>query len=85
MLTAHYIGGELPGRPWEKTGYGLGLMTGSMADVGTADGHSGVGPDTVSALYHFPDLQRPATVATFAQTADEGLTEYEAVRIATDR
>ena len=57
-------------------------MTEQMADAGRAHGHSGVGHDTVSALYCFPDMATPATVARFAKATDEGLTEYEAIRIA---
>lgn len=34
----------VPGRPWTKLGYALGLMSGSMGDVGRAWGHSGSGP-----------------------------------------
>jgi hypothetical protein len=45
MTTCHPIGEQsLAGRPWETTGYGLGLMIGRMASVGIAMGHSGAGP-----------------------------------------
>lgn len=35
MLAPHPVGGAVPGRPWPKPGYGLGLMVGPMAG-GTA-------------------------------------------------
>lgn len=82
MLDRHELGGALPDRPWRKTGYGLGLMIGEMKDAGRVIGHSGVGPDTVSALYAFPDLPDEPVVGVFAQAPQEGLVEHEAVRLA---
>jgi len=83
MTTRHPIGeGSLPGRPWETTGYGLGLMIGRMASAGVAIGHSGGGPGSVSAVYHFSDRPTPCTVAAFATGDQEGATEYEVVRLA---
>jgi D-alanyl-D-alanine carboxypeptidase len=82
MMRPIPLGGPLPNRPWETTGYGLGLMIGRFASVGSALGHSGAGPDSVSAVYHFDGLSGPRTVAAFAEAKDEGLTEYEVVRLA---
>jgi CubicO group peptidase (beta-lactamase class C family) len=83
MTTRHPIGERpLEGRPWETTGYGLGLMIGRMASVGIAIGHSGAGPGSVGAVYHFGDRPAPCTVAAFATGEDEGTTEHEAVRLA---
>ncbi len=82
MTRAHPIGGPMPDRPWETTGYGLGLMIGQMRPAGLAVGHSGAGPGSVSAVYHFGDRPRPCTVAAFAAGADEGVTEHEAARLA---
>ncbi|HJP69416.1 MAG TPA: serine hydrolase domain-containing protein, partial [Sphingomicrobium sp.] len=42
---------EVPGRPWTKLSYALGLMAGSMGDVGRAWGHSGEGPHSANAVY----------------------------------
>ncbi len=82
MREIYSIGGKVEGRPWASTGYGLGLMIGEMKDVGLAIGHSGAGHDSVSALYCFPDTPTRTIIAVFAQGADEGLTEHEAVRLA---
>jgi D-alanyl-D-alanine carboxypeptidase len=83
MTTHHSIGEHaLPGRPWETTGYGLGLMIGRMAGAGLAVGHSGGGPGSVSAVYHFGDRSVPCTVAAFAADDAEGVVEYEVVRLA---
>ncbi len=82
MLDAYPLGGAMSERPWTETGYDLGLMIGGMTDVGRAVGHSGVGPDSVSDLYMFPDRLNAAVVAAFATGTDEGIPERQAVRLA---
>jgi CubicO group peptidase (beta-lactamase class C family) len=83
MTSRHPIGERsLLGRPWETTGYGLGLMIGRMASAGIAMGHSGAGPGSVGAVYHFGDRAAPCTVAAFATGNEEGRTEHEVVRLA---
>ena len=72
----------LSGRPWETTGYGLGLMIGRMVSAGVAMGHSGAGPGSVSAVYYFGDRPTPCTVAAFSTGDQEGRTEHEVVRLA---
>jgi len=81
MKTPYSLGaGPLEGRPWRTTGYGLGLMIGAMEGAGLAIGHSGGGPGSASAVYHFPDRMQPSTIAVFAR--DGGVAEWEAVRMA---
>jgi len=82
MQEIHPVGDAIPGRPWTICGYGLGLMSGTMAEAGRAIGHSGAGPFCVNAVYHFPDASPPITVATFTDGSDEGRAEFEAVRLA---
>jgi D-alanyl-D-alanine carboxypeptidase len=80
MTTSHAISeGPSPGRPWETTGYGLGLMIGRIASASIAMGHSGAGPGSVSAVYHFRDRPRVCTVAAFAAGDHEGIAENELV------
>ncbi|QFS84923.1 D-alanyl-D-alanine carboxypeptidase precursor (plasmid) [Roseivivax sp. THAF40] len=79
MLVQRPLGGAIEGRPWTECGYALGLMSGRCGDVGRAIGHSGAGPFCVNAVYHFPDLPRPVTVASFTDGADEGVAEFAAV------
>ncbi len=81
MLQRHHLGGRVPGRPWSAHGYALGLMSGEMDGVGRVIGHSGGGPGSVNAVYHFPDLPVPTTVASFTHGEDEGRAEFEALRI----
>jgi D-alanyl-D-alanine carboxypeptidase len=75
MRKRHPIEVELPDRPWRTAGYGLGLMMDIASPHGLCIGHSGQGPDSVSAAYHFPDLDPPLTVAAFAPTDDQGIAE----------
>ena len=82
MQEPRFLGGELSGRPWRTTGYGLGVMIGTMDCVGRVVGHSGGGPTSVSALYAFLDLPGRPIVAAFAQGNNEGIAEHEAVRLA---
>lgn len=83
MRLAVLLGGPLPDRPWQATGYGLGLMIGRMAGAGEVAGHSGSGPGSTAAVYRFDRLATPVTIAAFAPTQEEGVTEREAVRLAT--
>ena len=83
MTSAFAIGGSLADRPWRTQGYGLGVMMGQVANAGLAIGHSGCGPGSVCAVYHFPELDFPCTTAAFAQVVNEGETEWAAVHLAT--
>lgn len=85
MKTVRRLGGCIAGRPWTEIGYGLGLMMGAMGNAGKAFGHSGVGLDSVSSLYCFPELPGSPAVAVFGNGTDEGITESEAVRLALGR
>jgi CubicO group peptidase (beta-lactamase class C family) len=88
MLDMHPNGGALPGRPWITTGYGLGLMMGTMRRNGMLNplavlGHSAGGPGSVGAVYHTADGGAPRTVAVFAAEATEGVVEDEALYLLT--
>jgi CubicO group peptidase (beta-lactamase class C family) len=85
MKTVHALGGNIAGRPWTRTGYGLGLMIGEMGGAGTVFGHSGVGHDSVSSLYCFSGLPGSPVVAVFGQGTDEGIVEAEAKRLTLGR
>jgi D-alanyl-D-alanine carboxypeptidase len=85
MKSMHALGGSMAGRPWTKTGYGLGLMMGEMGIAGRVHGHSGVGHDSVSSLYRFLDLPGAPVIAVFGKGTDEKITEFEAVRHALGR
>lgn len=82
MLDRQPLGGALPGRPWIECGYALGLMSGAIDGVGKAIGHSGRGPFSVNAVYHFPELPDPMTVACFTDGTSEGVAEFATAKIA---
>jgi D-alanyl-D-alanine carboxypeptidase len=75
MRVRHPVNVNLPDRPWRTAGYGLGLMMDIASPHGLCIGHSGQGPDSVAAAYHFPDLDPPRTAAAFAPTDDQGIAE----------
>jgi CubicO group peptidase (beta-lactamase class C family) len=75
MRVRHPVNVNLPDRPWRTAGYGLGLMMDIASPHGLCVGHSGQGPDSVAAAYHFPDLDPPLTAAAFAPTDDQGIAE----------
>ncbi len=65
-----------PSRPWSTAGYGLGVMIDIATPLGRCFGHSGEGPGSVCAVYHFPDLEPPRTVAAFAPHQNEAVVEH---------
>jgi hypothetical protein len=86
MRAALPVGGPLPGRPWQRTGYGLGLMIGAMQARGVpvplrVEGHSAGGPGSVGAVYRIPLADGGRTVAVFAPGSDEGIVENMAAEL----
>ncbi|MGB3407541.1 MAG: hypothetical protein WBA67_08600 [Jannaschia sp.] len=65
------IGGPIPGRPWRTTGYGLGLMIGSMDRTGPVAGHSGSGPFSTCAVYVAGDRAGAAFAASRSEATPE--------------
>lgn len=85
MLQPHPLDGPLPGRPWQTTGYGLGLMLGTMRRPGMARpvevaGHSAGGPGSCGAVYRVSDV---GTAAVFVSAASEGAAEDRALALLT--
>jgi D-alanyl-D-alanine carboxypeptidase len=86
MLDCFAIGGRLSGRPWMTTGYGLGVMMGAMQDPRTAIrldviGHSAGGPGCTGAVYSTAGPRGRRTAAAFAGGNDDGIAEFEVLRI----
>lgn len=69
------LGASAEGRLGFRSAYGMGLMIFDVTEYGRAMGHSGGGPHGVNAVYHFPDLPRPRTIAVFAEGQDEAIAE----------
>jgi CubicO group peptidase (beta-lactamase class C family) len=72
----------LAGRPFVQPTPGTGLMIDSKSRHGMMFGHTGGGPGSVSAVYRFPDLDPPRTVAAFADNDDEGAIERTVLDLA---
>ncbi|PBQ05585.1 serine hydrolase [Pseudomonas congelans] len=79
MQTARALGGPIPGRPWIKPGYGLGLMQGSIDGGYSLSGHTGCGPGSVIAVYRIGDGDVSACCAVFEPNVSEGAVEAIAV------
>ena len=62
----------------------LGRMNGTMSKAGREFGHSGVGPGTVSAVYHFPEWQHLCTVAAIKEGNHEGVDQLSVVDLEQD-
>lgn len=77
MREAYSIPFDIGDRPWKKPGYALGLMT---DESNGSFGHTGMGPDSVIAVYYFPE--QGCTVAVSAETSNQGTVEYEVERLA---
>jgi CubicO group peptidase (beta-lactamase class C family) len=81
MRESFRLGAPIPGRPWQAPGYGLGLMIETTAPRSFM-GHTGQGPSSTGAVYHFPARANSVTAAAFAPVDDQGLVEQRVVEIA---
>ena len=74
--------GALPNRPFVTPTPGTGLMIDPDGPLGMWFGHSGGGPGSVCAVYHFPDLSPARSVSVFADADDEGAVERRVLELA---
>jgi D-alanyl-D-alanine carboxypeptidase len=81
MREPYPLGGPVEGRPWRTAGYGLGVMVDVASPRGLCIGHTGHGPGSVAAAYHFPTLEPPRTVAAFAAVDDPAVAERAALAL----
>ena len=72
----------LQGRPFGKPTPGTGLMIDPAGPHGMWYGHSGGGPGSASAVYRFPDIDPPRTVAAFADSDDDAALERHVLALA---
>lgn len=75
MCARYSLGGPVQRRPWRTAGYGLGVMMDIASPRGRCIGHTGQGPGSVAAAYHFPDLHPSRTAAAFAPVEDQAVVE----------
>jgi CubicO group peptidase (beta-lactamase class C family) len=86
MLNTFPLAERPAGRPWQTTGYGLGLMMGTMQLPGMRQpvevaGHSGGGPGSVGAVYCRRHGASHRTAAAFTSGTDVGVAEAAALRL----
>jgi CubicO group peptidase (beta-lactamase class C family) len=81
MRDSFPLGEPIPGRPWQAPGYGLGLMIETTTPPRFM-GHTGQGPSSTGAVYHFPARVGTVTASAFAPCDDQGLVEQRVVDIA---
>lgn len=62
MRTGLPVGDPGAERPWLAAGYGLGTMAGTTRDGSHVIGHTGGGPGSGVAVYHFPAISTTAAV-----------------------
>ncbi|MCA0386622.1 MAG: beta-lactamase family protein [Firmicutes bacterium] len=79
MREAYKIPFDIGNRPWKEPGYAMGLMTDESRGV---FGHTGMGPDSVIAVYHYPIYG--CTVGVSMKTMDQGSVEFEVERLVHD-
>ena len=73
---------SLPDRKFGEPTCGTGLMIDPKSRHGLMFGHTGGGPGSVSAVYRFPNLDPPRTVAVFADDDDEAALERHVLELA---
>jgi CubicO group peptidase (beta-lactamase class C family) len=81
MRESFRLGEPIPGRPGQAPGYGLGLMIETTTPPRFM-GHTGGGPSTTAAVYHFPAAGAVVTASAFSPCEDPGLVEQRVVDIA---
>lgn len=65
------VGDPGANRPWRRAAYGLGVMTGVAINGLRVVGHTGGGPGSGIAVYHFPEGSKTAAVFIGGSRADE--------------
>jgi len=70
---------DIGNRPWKKPSYAHGLMIDHQEGVDYSIGHTGMGPDSVIAVYHY--FTPPCTVAVSMETNDQGIVEFEVEKL----
>lgn len=82
MFQASASLGALPDRPFVTPTPGTGLMIDPDGPLGKWYGHSGGGPGSVCAVYHFPDLSPVRSVSVFGDADSEGAVERRVLELA---
>lgn len=76
MLSPHNLNVNVGNRPWRNPAAGLGLMMDCDGDEVNSYGHTGQGPGSTIAVYHYTKSEI-MTIAVFEETNDVALVENE--------
>ncbi|MCK8059700.1 MULTISPECIES: serine hydrolase [unclassified Fusibacter] len=79
MFTPHLLIIDSDDRPWKVPAYGLGMMMDMQEGNLHCMGHTGIGPGSAIAVYHFPHGKVPITVAISKNVTEEGPIEHDVV------
>lgn len=85
MKKAFMIPFDIGDRPWKKPGYGLGLMINAVEGPLHSFGHTGAGPGSTIAVYHFPNVNGGMTVAATSESYYQSVVENEVTRLVKDQ
>ncbi|WP_157950003.1 serine hydrolase domain-containing protein [Vallitalea okinawensis] len=81
MKDAYMIPFDIGNRPWQKPGYGLGLMIDAVEGRFHSFGHTGSGPGSTIAVYHFPNVNSGMTVAATSESSDQSIVENKVTNL----
>lgn len=84
MASALPVGGPVPGRPWTRPGYGLGVMSGEISAGFTITGHTGAGPGSRIAVYRRQPSGPVAAVFVPSDEGGDGVSEFRCVSLLED-
>lgn len=77
MCESYKLDFDIGNRPWKNPGYAHGLMVDDRPDKMRSLGHTGTGPGSTIAVYHFPDGTSKITLAASKIEKEQSVSEYE--------
>lgn len=80
MKEPYELNFEMGNRPWSKPSYSYGMMVDNQEGILHSYGHTGGGPGSVVAVYHFPNGRDKVTIASYSSVEDESIVENDVVR-----
>lgn len=82
MKQPHLLNVEVGSRPIREPAYGLGMMIDMKSRHGAKFGHTGEGPGSTCAIYHFADTEPVRTIAAFHNMMDQEALETLTLELA---
>ncbi len=79
MQDTYDLNFDIGNRPWKKPSYAHGLMIDHQEGDDYSIGHTGMGPESVIAVYHY--FTPPCTIAVSSETNDQGIVEFKVEKL----